>query len=187
MKKGLTKNERTVLHGLVMHPTLNDRKLAERTGVKHSTITAIRRRLRDEEYFRTVRIPSMNSLGCELSVVGYGRFSPSASDGLKARFVSTMKKENRGLYHFLLSPDFYFHLSTARDYTSLRKWTDVVEHEFSDTKLFSPRNSRTTVIFPNELTKQFRFFNYSRPSVSSSAWRRRSIWNRPAQRSSRGD
>jgi DNA-binding Lrp family transcriptional regulator len=104
----------------------------------------------------------MNRLGCELSVVGYGRFSPSASENLRARFVTTMKKENKGLYHFLTSPDFYLFLSAARDYTSLRRWTEAVEHEFADSKLFPPGENRTTAIFPFELTKQFRFFHYSR-------------------------
>ena len=92
MKKGLTRNEKKVLHGLVRHPTLNDRKLSKETGVKHSTITAIRRRLRDEEYFRTVRIPAMNMLGYELTVVGFGRFNPSASDGKLRRFVETLRE-----------------------------------------------------------------------------------------------
>ncbi|MCJ2557052.1 MAG: hypothetical protein LN415_08125 [Candidatus Thermoplasmatota archaeon] len=162
MKKGLTKNERRVLHGLVVHPTLNDRKLAEKTKVKHSTITAIRRRLREEGYFKTVRIPSMNKLGCELSVVGYGRFNPSSSQSLRMRFVDTMRRENKGLYHFLMSPDFYFTLSATRDYTSLRRWTEAVEQEFADTRLFNG-TSRTSVIFPFELTRQIRFFHFSRP------------------------
>ena len=162
MKKGLTKNERRVLHGLVAHPTLNDRKLAEKTKVKHSTITAIRRRLREEGYFRTVRIPSMNKLGYELSVVGYGRFNPSASRSLRMRFLDTMRKENKGLYHFLMSPDFYLSLSAARDYTSVRRWTEAVEQEFADTKLFNGID-RTSVIFPFELTRQVRFFHFSRP------------------------
>ena len=161
MKKGLTKNERKVLYGLVKHPTLNDRKLAEKTKVKHSTITAIRRRLHQEGYFKTVRIPSVNRLGYELSVVGYGRYNPSASEDLRKRFVDAMTKENKGLYYFLTSPDFYVFLSAARDYTSFRRWNEALAYEFSDTKLFSDAE-RKTAIFPFGTSRHLRFFHFSR-------------------------
>lgn len=162
MKKGLTRNERRVLYGLVRHPTLNDRELSEKTRVKHSTITAIRRRLHQAGYFKTVKIPAVNRLGYELTVVGYGRYNPSAEKSLKNRFVDTLRKENKGLYYLLTSPDFYFFISAARDYTSYRKWTEALEYNFSDTKLFSGA-SRRSIILPYEITKQVKHFDFSRP------------------------
>ena len=161
MKKGLTKNERKVLFGLVKYPTLNDRQLAEKTEVKHSTITAIRRRLHQEGYFKTVRIPSVNRLGYEFSVVGYGRYNPSASENLKKSFVKAMTKENKGLYYFLTSPDFYVFLSAARDYTSFQRWNETVAYEFSDTELFGDVE-RKTAIFPFGVSRHLRFFHFSR-------------------------
>ncbi|MFQ5910283.1 MAG: hypothetical protein ACE5IJ_06125 [Thermoplasmata archaeon] len=161
MKKGLTKNEREVLFGLVKYPTLNDRRLSEKTKVKLSTITAIRRRLHSEGYFNTVKVPAVNRLGYELTVIGYGRFNPSASKDLRNRFAETMKKENGGLYYFLTSPDFFFHISAARDYTSFRRWAEALEYKFADTKLFGS-SSRTSVILPFETTMQVKHFHYSR-------------------------
>jgi hypothetical protein len=73
--KNLTKNEKDTLWGMVNHPTLNDRALAKKTRLKLSTVTAIRRRLREREYFWTVNIPNFSRLGFELLCVEYGSFN----------------------------------------------------------------------------------------------------------------
>ncbi|MFQ6128854.1 MAG: hypothetical protein ACE5QW_08150 [Thermoplasmata archaeon] len=161
MKKGLTRNERKVLYGLVKYPTLNDRQLSEKTKVKHSTITAIRRRLHQAGYFKTVKIPAVNRLGYELTVMGYGRYNPSAGKDLRNRFVDALRNENKGLYYLLTSPDFFFFVSAARDYTSFRRWAEALEFDFARTKLFG-NSHRTSVFFPYEITKQVRHFDYSR-------------------------
>ncbi len=161
MKKGLTKNERTVLYGLAKYPNLNDRGLSDRTGVKHSTITAIRRRLHREGYFKTVRIPAVSKLGYELAVVGYGRYNPSADGELRKRFLDTLKRENKGLYYFLTSPDFFLFMSASKNYTSFRRWAEKLEFEFSGTNLFSD-STKTWVVFPFGTARLVRHFDYSR-------------------------
>ncbi len=160
MKKGLTKNERKVLYGLVRHPTMNDRELSEEMKVKHSTITAIRRRLHESRYFKTVRIPAVNRLGYELTVVRYGKFSPSTGDALRNRFVDALRRENKGLYYLLMSPGFFFHVSAVRNYTSYRRWAEAIEFEFAETDLFRGAEG-TSVVFPFETSKHIRHFDYS--------------------------
>lgn len=160
VKKGLTKNERKVLYGLVRHPIMNDRELSEEMEVKHSTITAIRRRLHESGYFKTVRIPAVNRLGYELIVVRYGKFSPSAGDALRNRFVDALRRENKGLYYLLTSPDFFFHVSAVRNYTSYRRWAEALEFEFAETDLFRGAEG-TSVVFPFETSKHIRHFDYS--------------------------
>jgi DNA-binding Lrp family transcriptional regulator len=162
MKKGLTKNEKKVLYGLVRYPTLNDRRLSEKMKVKHSTITAIRRRLHEEGFFRTVRIPAVNRLGYELTVVGYGNFNPSASENERNRYIEKLKEENKGLYFFLTSPDFYFFVSSARNYTQFRRWSDATNFAFADSNLFNG-TKRDHVVLPYETTRFVTHFDYSPP------------------------
>ena len=162
MKKGLTKNESKVLYGLVRHPTLNDRRLAEKTKVKHSTITAIRRRLHQDGYFRTMRIPAANRLGYELVVIGFGHFDASASDDLREKFLKTLKNENKGLYFFLTSPDYYFFVSATKNYTAFRRWSDALNYAFRDTKLFR-NTSSSFVIMPFATTRMVKHFDYTAP------------------------
>lgn len=162
MKKGLTKNERRVLYGLIRHPTLNDRQLAEQTKVKHSTITAIRRRLHHDGYFKTVRIPAANRLGYELIVVGFGHFDASASDDLRQKLLETLQKENKGLYFFLTSPDYYFFVSATKDYTTFKRWSDAINLAFADTRLFR-NTSKSHVIMPFATTRIVKHFDYAAP------------------------
>ena len=160
VKKGLTKNEGKVLYGLVRHPTMNDRELSEEMEVKHSTITAIRRRLREASYFKTVRIPAVNRLGYELIVVRYGKLSPSAGDALRNRFADALRRENKGLYYLVTSPGFFFHVSAVRNYTSYRRWAEAIEIEFAETDLFRGAEG-TSVVFPFETSMHIRHFDYS--------------------------
>ena len=82
-KRGLTGNEKQVLYGLIHHPVLNDRELSELLGVKVSTVTAIRRRLRRAEYFVTRRLPMMHRLGWEILA---DSFEP-AETGLRTALI----------------------------------------------------------------------------------------------------
>ena len=79
----LTKNDKLVLYGLVLYPLLNNRELSETLGLKQSTVTVIHRKLKERGYIRTVRIPLMQNLGCEMLAVTYSTFSSSMS--LKTR------------------------------------------------------------------------------------------------------
>ena len=75
-KLELTNKEKLMLYGLAKYPKLTDKSLSEKLGLKHSTVTSIRRRLRENEYFRTLNIPRLQNMGCKMLVVIYTNFSP---------------------------------------------------------------------------------------------------------------
>jgi len=62
----LSRNEKVVLFCLIKAPLLNDRQIASYTGIKMSTITAIRNRLSKRELYSTVRVPLLPPERCEL-------------------------------------------------------------------------------------------------------------------------
>ena len=72
----LTTKEKLMLYGLVKYPQLTDKELSEKLDLKHSTVTAIRHRLKENEYLRKLTIPKLQSMGCEMLVVIYTNFSP---------------------------------------------------------------------------------------------------------------
>ena len=72
MTKPLTDREKSVLYEIVKSPHYNDYKLAEHTNIKLSTVTAIRRRLKKNGIYHTIRIPNLQFLGAELLAVSYG-------------------------------------------------------------------------------------------------------------------
>src|SRR3989304_5426167 len=69
-KRSLTDNERKVLFGLVNRPGLNDRELSEALGIKVSTVTAIRRRLRKADYYTTASRRDLEDLRLALHKAG---------------------------------------------------------------------------------------------------------------------
>ena len=74
----LSRNEQLTLYGLVRHPDHTDRELAAELGLKPSTVTSIKNRLKNEGHFETIRIPAFWRLGCELFCVGNFRLNPAA-------------------------------------------------------------------------------------------------------------
>lgn len=160
MKKRLTINERKVLFGLVAYPLLNDRQLSNELGVKHSTITAIRGRLRENDYYFTSRIPLVHNLGYELLVLGYGRFNLPAPDRLKEDFIRRLREENRGIFYLLRSSSYFFFASYVRNYTEFKRWTETLEYEFGATDALGQKRL-CIAIFPVEISYFVRFFNFT--------------------------
>ena len=77
MKKiEFTKKEKLMLYGLVKYPQLTDNELSKKLDLKHSTVTSIRHRLKENEYLRKLIIPKLQSMGCEMLVAIYTNFSP---------------------------------------------------------------------------------------------------------------
>ncbi|MEM2869407.1 MAG: Lrp/AsnC family transcriptional regulator [Thermoplasmata archaeon] len=72
---GLSWNERLTLYGLVRHPELSDRLLSRVLGLKSPTLTAARRKLRSEGWYRVVRVPILGRLGGELLCVARARLN----------------------------------------------------------------------------------------------------------------
>jgi hypothetical protein len=75
-KNELTKKEKLMLYGIARYPKLTDKQLSEKLELKHSTVTSIRNRLRENEYFRTLTIPRLQNMGCKMLVAIYTNFSP---------------------------------------------------------------------------------------------------------------
>lgn len=71
MVKALSDREKAVLHSIVKAPEATDRELSEGLGLKQTTFTAIRRRLRRGGFYRIARIPAVHALGGELLSATY--------------------------------------------------------------------------------------------------------------------
>ena len=72
----LTEKEKLVLYGIVKYPKFTDKELSETLKLKHSTVTSIRHRLKESDYFRRLIIPRLQNMGCKMLVAIYTNFSP---------------------------------------------------------------------------------------------------------------
>ena len=159
-KKKLTKKEQDTLWGLINYPMLNDNSMAKRTKLKLSTITAIRRRLREKEFFRTVNIPNFYRLGYELFTVEYGTFNEAVPLETRVENFKRFIEESPHTIFSMMSRSSGIILNVARNYAEANAHYENLEMFFNSHHL-TDENSWSRVIFPFETSLFWNFFDFS--------------------------
>ena len=159
MKSGLTENEKLVLYGLVRYPNAKDRELAEKIGLKHSTVISIRRRLREHNYFRTIRLPMLQNFGCKILTVAYTNFNPVIPLQKRVEITEDRIEASEELFFSMGEFEKGFSLSLSKDYTNIGKINDIRTDTFGRLGLLE-KEYPTEVIFPFGISKIYRFFHY---------------------------
>ncbi len=157
----LSENESRTLLGLVKYPKLNDRQLSEQIGIKMSTVTAIKNRLKDTGYFMTVRVPNLQNLGAEILSVSYAHTDPAVPEKGQLRMGRELLEGFDELFYIGAGPRYRFSMSMHRNYSSARRVLDGVFDLYSRNDLLIPGEVER-VHFPFERTKIYNFFDYSR-------------------------
>ena len=156
----LTKNEKKVLYGITRYPTVTDSDLVGIIDVKLSTLTSIKRRLADNGYYRTLMIPLVNRLGCELLAVIYMQFNPVIP--LRER-VETTKKTIEVFDEIFFSvgeEEKGFSMSLSQNYTNIGLINEIRTETFGRLGLLEKEYPHE-VIFPFETSHIHRFFDFA--------------------------
>jgi DNA-binding MarR family transcriptional regulator len=162
----LSGNEVVVLYQLCRWPLLTDREHAERAGMSPSTFSSIRGRLERRGYFKRVRVPMMQDLGCEMLVVIYTEFNPAIP--LEKRVEATRKsiEIHEELIYSVGETNKGFSLSLAGDYTAASRIADVRTGLFASMNLLE-RSFPEEVVFPFSISRIDRFMEFA-PLLASS-------------------
>jgi len=167
MKKfALTNKEKLMLYGMVKYPLLTDKQLSEKLELKHSTATAIRHRLRDNEYYRTLVIPRLQNMGCTMLVVIYLNFSPLVSLDERIRITEGSITVFDELFLSIGEQDKGFSLSLAENYATIGKINDIRTQAFGGRGILEDEYPNM-VVFPFEISRIYRFFDFA-PLLGSS-------------------
>ncbi|UCD92228.1 MAG: Lrp/AsnC family transcriptional regulator [Methanobacteriota archaeon] len=161
MALDFTSTEKIVLYGLVKHPTLNDRQLSELIGVKPSTTTAIRTRLRQKDVFRTKRIPIAHKLGYELLVTVFGSMEPGVKESDRKKF-SKWIRGIPGVFLSLESSNSMFFTGYFKNFSEYRSVADEAWEKFGESTLFQT-DKWYWPMFSFARSKLVNFFDYSSP------------------------
>jgi len=154
----LTEKEMLVLYSLVRWPSLNDIELSNKIPVKRPTITAIRNKLKKEDFYYDILAPNLSMLGCEVLTVRYGSFNPTAKYEARKKY-STLDK----------FPEVFFKqscdsqrvaMSAATNFTETMKYVEYSNITYSKYDLFSEEGIRHA-FFPLKLSRIVRFFDYA--------------------------
>lgn len=156
----LSKKEQLVLFGLVNHPTMTDKELAETIHLKHSTVTSIRHRLKNNEFFRKLKIPSLQKLGCQMLVVIYTNFSPLVSLEDRVKITGRTIEVFEEIFFSIGEQDKGFSLSFSKDFATVGRVNDIRTKTFGKRGLLEEEYP-TMVVFPFKISKIYRFFDFA--------------------------
>ena len=161
MKKfELTNKEKLMLYGLVKHPQLTDKQLSKELNLKHSTVTSIRHRLKENEYIRKLIIPKLQSMGCEMLVVTYTNFSPLISLLERIEITGKTIEVFEEIFFSVGEQDKGFSLSLSKDYATIGRINDIRTQTFGGRGLLEEEYPNM-VVFPFEISKIYRFFDFA--------------------------
>ncbi len=157
----LTKNEEKVLYGLVRYPEMKDSELASKLDVKLSTLTSIKRRLSDQKFFRSLTVPMVNRLGCELLAFIYAQFNPVIP--LEDRIRTTKKSIEvfDEIFFSVGEQEKGFSISLSQNYATIGRINEIRTETFGKLGLLE-KEYPYEVIFPFEMSHITRFFDYTR-------------------------
>ncbi len=156
----LSHNEKLILYGLVKYPRRSDNEICNIFDLKKSTFSTIKKRLLHKKYFRSIRVPIFQHLGCELLVVSYGKLNQQTT--LKERLNISKKLWLGTPEHFYLISESNqaIILSISRNITDFEeRFEDITqiykEYEFFEGHGFTP------ILFPFNLFRIFNFFDFT--------------------------
>ncbi len=161
-----TKKEKLVLYGLVKFPEFTDKDLSEKLNLKHSTVTSIRHRLKENEYIRKLILPKLQSIGCEMLVAIYSNFSPLIPLVERVEITGKTIEVFPEIFFSVGEQDKGFSLSLSQDYATIGRINDIRTQTFGGRGLLEEEYPNL-VVFPFEISKIYRFFNFS-PLLRSS-------------------
>jgi len=161
MKKlELTDKEKIMLYGLVRYPQLTDKDISERLHLKHSTVTSIRNRLRDNDFYRRLNIPRLQNLGCQMLVTIYTNFSPLIPLEERVEITGKTIEVFEEIFFSIGEQDKGFSLSLALDYATIGRINDIRTQTFGGRGLLEEEYPNM-VVFPFEISKLYRFFDFA--------------------------
>jgi DNA-binding MarR family transcriptional regulator len=156
----LTKNEKKVLHGITHCPSISDSELADIIDVKLSTLTSIKRRLAQHGYYRTIMVPQVNRLGCELLAIIYMQFNPVIP--FQERLETTKKTIEvfDEIFFSVGEEEKGFSMSLSQNYTNIGRINEIRTETFGKLGLLDKEYPHE-VIFPFQTSHMCRFFDFA--------------------------
>ncbi|MFH0816087.1 MAG: hypothetical protein V1934_04655 [Methanobacteriota archaeon] len=160
MQDGLSRNEKKVLYHAFKNPLLNNRELAAEIGMNQSTLASIRQRLYHGGYFRTVRIPVMQNLGCELLVVIHTDFNPAIPLEQRVKTTKKMIEVFDEIFYSIGENNKGFSFSLAGNITATCRINDVRTETFARMNLLEG-TLPTEAVFPFTISRIDRFMDFA--------------------------
>ncbi len=156
----LSKNEKNVLCALTSYPDESNIELCRKTKMKYPTFVSTKNRLTKEKYFRTVNVPLLQNLGCELLAVIYSDFNPSVTAETRTRKTRKTIEVFDELFLSVGETQNGFSFSFSKNYSEIAKINDIRIRVYTEMGVLG-NEKPTEVIFPFSVSRIHRFFDFS--------------------------
>ena len=156
----MTEKENLTLYGLTRYPSYTDKEMSNKLGLKHSTVTSIRHRLKENGYYRTQRIPMLQNMGCEILVVIYTNFSPLIPLEERVKITGKTIEVFDEIFYSVGEQDKGFSISMSSDISTIGRINDIRTQTFGSRGLMEDQYPNL-VVFPIDISKVYRFFDFS--------------------------
>jgi DNA-binding MarR family transcriptional regulator len=162
VKEELTRKEKLTLLGMTRFPACNDRELSEMLKERISTVTSIRRRLKERGFYFKAMLPSFHSMGCGILAACYG--------GLSRGYVADMRKAvDKGLFQNPESISFltivgafnWFEMAAYKNYSEAKSKGDVFWTRLNEIFPNLPGNPCVHGYYPLETMTIHNFFDHT--------------------------
>ena len=155
----LSEKEKLVLYNLIKYPFLNDREVSERIGMKISTLTSIKNRLRKGDFYRNIRIPNLSYIGYELLWARYGTYNTvKQADEIFKKEQEIIQELGLNTFYAIQDGHSFFSLNISRNYTEAQNQIRSIEKEFQAKDYIDRFNY---IFLPFDLTINLFDFDYS--------------------------
>lgn len=154
----LTENERIVLYGILSDPNGTDSDIHGKYNIKRSTVTSIRNKLKDENFYEIYNIPNFKLLDGDIVFATAG-FSVS-KPWRKRRDSKIYKKivELPELIYSMHFDNYFFGLFVGKGFNDLKNIENDLSIGYREEGFLDERVNFT--YFPLNSTDSVRFFDY---------------------------
>ncbi len=144
---------------LVKYPSISDSDIARATGLNQSTVSTINKRLRGRGAYRQLRIPRLQSIGCELISCAFFDFSLLADTEHKRKYIADVVRSSNGLFFWLLGKNQGLLMWMNRNYSEAIIEIERVENLLIGEHIVEKPFKK--LFLPFEITRINRFFDFS--------------------------
>jgi DNA-binding MarR family transcriptional regulator len=155
----LSQNEARVLHSLVKWPNLTDQAIHSQIGMKKSTFSSIKTRLKDHNYYKRFFVPNFPLVGFEMLMVMHGQLNRFTTFEERMRIAKNLLESFVEDFHVVSESNKAFNLSVTQNYTEYAKNQEKFFHLYSENKFLSKKGMET-IAYPFELTRVHSFMDY---------------------------
>ncbi|MHA2172999.1 MAG: hypothetical protein ACXAB7_24345, partial [Candidatus Kariarchaeaceae archaeon] len=139
----LSQNEARVLHSLVKWPNLTDQAIHSQIGMKKSTFSSIKTRLKDHNYYKRFFVPNFPLVGFEMLMVMHGQLNRFTTFEERMRIAKNLLESFVEDFHVVSESNKAFNLSVTQNYTEYAKNQEKFFHLYSENKFLSKKGMET--------------------------------------------